>query len=243
MADKQRRNPKWTRDELIVALQFYFNCKGAPPDKQSREIQELSDALNKMRTADEKVSEKYRNRNGVYMKLMNFRRFDPYYASKGRVGLSRGGKEEQQIWDEFFNRPNELKAISAAIVSNSNQTEQRLDLEEDVAEAEEGRLLTRVHLARERSREIVAKKKSHVLKTTGKLLCEVCEFDFEEIYGERGRGFAEVHHSKPLHTLSPGTKTKLDDLTILCANCHRMVHSRKPWLDVAELRNLIKRRA
>jgi 5-methylcytosine-specific restriction enzyme A len=68
------------------------------------------------------------------------------------------------------------------------------------------------------------------------LICEACEFDFELTYGERGRGFIEVHHGIPLHQLLPGAKTKLDDLHLLCANCHRMIHSRRPWLTLDELR-------
>nr|WP_262379931.1 hypothetical protein [Pseudomonas sp. WS 5414] len=27
-----------------------------------------------------------------------------------------------------------------------------------------------------------------------------------------------------MHTLQPGDKTKLADLALLCANCHRVVH-------------------
>ncbi|WP_242553951.1 HNH endonuclease [Pseudomonas protegens] len=46
----------------------------------------------------------------------------------------------------------------------------------------------------------------------------------------------DVHHSKPLHTLQPGDKTKLADLALLCANCHRVVHSQRKWLSVAEVK-------
>jgi hypothetical protein len=33
----------------------------------------------------------FRNANAVYMKIMNFRRFDPEYAADGKVGPVRGG--------------------------------------------------------------------------------------------------------------------------------------------------------
>nr|WP_241197755.1 HNH endonuclease [Pseudomonas chlororaphis] len=46
----------------------------------------------------------------------------------------------------------------------------------------------------------------------------------------------DIHHTKPLHTLQPGDKTKLTDLALLCANCHRVVHSRRKWLSVAEVK-------
>jgi len=47
-------------------------------------------------------AETFRNANGVYMKMMNFRRFDPEYTVGGKVGLVRGNKLEKVIWDEFI---------------------------------------------------------------------------------------------------------------------------------------------
>jgi 5-methylcytosine-specific restriction enzyme A len=79
-----------------------------------------------------------------------------------------------------------------------------------------------------------------VLKAKGKLECEACSFDFGVTYGERGKGFIEAHHIKPVHTLVAGEKTRLEDLVMLCSNCHRIVHTKRPWLTVAELRLLIK---
>jgi hypothetical protein len=37
-----------------------------------------------------------------------------------------------------------------------------------------------------------------------------------------------------------GSKTTIEDLALLCANCHRMVHSARPWLTVDELCQLIR---
>ncbi len=62
--------------------------------------------------------------------------------------------------------------------------------------------------------------------------------DFGERYGQRGEGFIECHHTKPL--ASPGqTVTRLDDLALLCSNCHRMVHLRRPMLSVEDLRRAL----
>lgn len=65
-----------------------------------------------------------------------------------------------------------------------------------------------------------------------------CGFDFAERYGERGHGFIECYHTQPVHTLRDGDKTKLDEFALLCANCHRMVHARRPWLSIGQLRAL-----
>ena len=58
----------------------------------------------------------------------------------------------------------------------------------------------------------------------GALRCEGCGFDFAATYGELGHGFAECHHVVPLADLRAGSRTRLSDLVILCANCHRMIH-------------------
>lgn len=40
------RNPKWTRDELILALDLYFRCSPSKTYKDRPEIIILSDVLN-----------------------------------------------------------------------------------------------------------------------------------------------------------------------------------------------------
>ena len=101
-------------------------------------------------------------------------------------------------------------------------------------------MLTRQHRFRERNREIVRKKKADVLRKHSRLCCEVCQFDFEGRYGERGAGFIECHHTKPLHTLREGEKTKMADLALVCANCHRMIHAKREWLTVEALRAMLR---
>lgn len=58
--------------------------------------------------------------------------------------------------------------------------------------------------------------------------CRICGFDFELHYGQRGMGFIEIHHTKPLS--SSGVRIIVNpqtDLVPVCSNCHRMIHRRK----------------
>ncbi|XIH40974.1 hypothetical protein C1N68_14250 [Priestia aryabhattai] len=73
------------------------------------------------------------------------------------------------------------------------------------------------------------------------LSCKVCGFNFEEVYGEPGKDFIEVHHVKLLNTLEKEIVINPErDLVPVCANCHRMIHRRRDnILTVRELRNLI----
>ena len=72
------------------------------------------------------------------------------------------------------------------------------------------------------------------------LQCEVCLFDFEKRYGPRGHGFIEAHHTRALATLMEDSTTKAEELALVCANCHRMIHSQKPWLSIEELRAILR---
>jgi 5-methylcytosine-specific restriction protein A len=144
---------------------------------------------------------------------------------------------EQEVWDRFASKPIELPRTAKAIHQLVTKREIPIadqDEEEDFAEAEEGRILTRLHRSRERSHELVARKKASTLKVHGRLQCEACSVDFETQYGLRGSGFIEAHHTKPLHALSPRDKTRLEDWVLLCSNCHRMIHARRPWLTVED---------
>ncbi len=102
---------------------------------------------------------------------------------------------------------------------------------------------TRQFLVKHRVRERRLRK-AKILKVLaehcGKLRCEVpgCEFDFHEAYGDLGEGYAHVHHRKPLGRSKGTVKTSLDDLAIVCANCHAMIHKNGKCRD---FKGLIKR--
>ena len=116
---KSLRNPNWTRDELIVALNFYFECGGCPPSKSSEGIKNLSNTISSLVKNQNQHSATYRNVNGVYMKLMNFRRFDPAFSSNGGVGLRRGGALEEKVWSEFFGERSLCEREAARIVAEA----------------------------------------------------------------------------------------------------------------------------
>lgn len=174
------------------------------------------------------------------MKLMNFRRFDPDYPGKG---LERGGKDEEVVWKLFAHDPIELKKVATAVRAfASDNAELPLPTLDDSgeSESEEGAILIRVHRYRERNAKIIKSKKKDVLARLGCLVCEVCGFEFGKSYGKHGDGFIECHHTKPVSQIKVGKKTNLADLVLLCSNCHRMVHRKRPWLSLEELVKFVK---
>lgn len=110
-------------------------------------------------------------------------------------------------------------------------------LMEDEAYAE-GRRAFRLHRTIERNPKVVRQAKAAFIRKYGSLYCEACGINFEEIYGERGKDFIEAHHIKPVSEMNEGDKTSINDLRMLCSNCHRMIH-REPMISVEELKELI----
>jgi 5-methylcytosine-specific restriction protein A len=102
-------------------------------------------------------------------------------------------------------------------------------------EAQEGTSLLAWHYRRERNQTIRKRKLGAVRAAGLPIACEVCDFDFGETYGHLGDGYIEVHHVLPLHASGP-TTTRMDDLALLCSNCHRMIHRARPWLTPDELK-------
>ncbi len=180
---------------------------------------------------------RFRNPNGVALKLANFAALDPSYPG---VGMTRGGKRDAEVWDSFIRRPDELAAIAAQLRNGARPDGPRFPIatEDDEDDVVEGRLLFRQHRSRERNRKLIDRKKA-VARAQADLACEVCGFDFEAIYGALGRDFIECHHLRPLSE-SGMTRTRLSDLALLCANCHRMAHRGRPWPSLDRLRSLVR---
>lgn len=106
----------------------------------------------------------------------------------------------------------------------------------------EGKLRTFFVKHRERERRLRDAKIQAALRAgKGSLPCEVpgCGFDFLEVYGDLGAGYAQVHHKSPLGAApGRGRRTDLDDLAIVCANCHAMIHRGGECRDLRDVRLL-----
>lgn len=236
------RNAKWTRDELILALDLYFRHPPSHISQNHPEIIALSRVLNTLPLHEtRRETADFRNPNGVYMKLCNFLRLDPAYNGKG---LDAGSKLDETVWDEFAQARSRLSDTAHAIVASAGASVQDSptppDDEEDAAP--EGRILLRTHKVRERNTTLARKKKALVLQQSGVLACTVCGFAFEKQYGPWGDGFIECHHTVPLSQLRPGQVTHLRDLALVCANCHRMLHRGGEVLTIEVLRGRVRQR-
>ena len=72
--------------------------------------------------------------------------------------------------------------------------------------------------------------------------CQACGMSFEDVYGEIGKDFIEVHHLVPISSRGGDyVVDPVNDLIPLCSNCHSMVHriAESP-LSLAELTRIIR---
>lgn len=130
--------------------------------------------------------------------------------------------------------------LYAQLVSQSDALAEAAQASDGVAEpleATEGDRF-RYHKRVERNRQLaVQAKKSH--GTT----CQVCGFRFEDLYGELGAGYIEAHHLIPIAELSqrPRALNPATDFAVVCANCHRMLHTQRGRvLALDELRAIVE---
>jgi predicted HNH restriction endonuclease len=112
--------------------------------------------------------------------------------------------------------------------------------EDDESRYPEGRESFKKHRRLERDGELPMRAKRDRLAAVGHLSCDVCRFNFSNVYGALGEGFIEAHHTVPIAEMAGERKTKLSELALVCSNCHRMLHRGSRLLSVAELQALIR---
>jgi 5-methylcytosine-specific restriction protein A len=178
--------------------------------------------------------------------MMNFRRFDPVFLAQDKTGMQRGGRLEEEIWNEFADDLPGLRESAALIRASVNDPVIFAALQnigtDDAEGVEEGDISYRLHKHYERNRKVVEEKKADALARLGYLQCECCGFDFARGYGDLGFGYIEAHHRKPVFKMKPGEKTRAHDLALVCSNCHRIIHSKREPFDIQKVKAAVEAR-
>lgn len=223
--------PRWNRDEWIIAVDFYRAHGGRIPDKSSAEIKALSQQLLQVRNFTDAVPPETRNPAGVYLQLQALA------TLAGDKGLGKApSRLAQTIWEM------EAEALTghAAAIRQGLDEDNLAGAPFGAVYAQEGQYISRLHWQRERSSKIVNHKKKAFYREHGALFCQLCAFNYRDKYGERGEGFIECHHIMPLSMLAEARTTGLEDLLLVCANCHRVIHRHRPWLTPDEMRGILR---
>lgn len=246
----------WMREEWILGLDLYFQYRTRRSTHDNPRLDEYSVFLRKLHgnTAPENPS--FRSAASIGMRLGNFCDCDPYWRDQGKRGL-RGGvtKATKEIWNEFYdddeetfeaNRKalrelaDEIKADLESIPESPNENangEQSTD--DDTTAVQEGRIQKRVHFSRERKPQRDKKLRAFI-KEHKKVFCEACGTEGERYDLSKPERVFEVHHNIPLSKAAGIIETKLDDLSVLCANCHRAIHAHDPVPSVDDFKKTLK---
>jgi 5-methylcytosine-specific restriction protein A len=132
------------------------------------------------------------------------------------VAHDQTGKDRRIIVFRLLYMPDPLSApISAQDAMAENAAA--------LASGIEGRVQMRSHLTRERDVHLVYEaKRRWAEKHNGRLPCEVCE---AEVGVSVGRPMIHAHHLFSLgERPDGGSRTRIDELAMLCPNCHAEIH-------------------
>ncbi len=151
-------------------------------------------------------------------------------------------------YDDAIHCLNSLLPLYLYTISNKQRKSKKRNIdslklisEDEESVFSEGKEKYRLHRSLERDRTITYKAKLKRKMDKGVLCCDVCDFNFSEKYGELGDGYIEAHHTIPVSLLRGKSKTKLSDIALVCANCHRMLHTGESLLTVNELKSIYKK--
>jgi 5-methylcytosine-specific restriction protein A len=228
---KGHGNPKWGRDETILALELYFEVGTSIPSEDDARVAALSRLLRSLpHHAHSAKRPTFRNSAGVAFKLQNLRQ-----VATGK-GLGNVSGMDREIWREFGSSPLNTKAAADLIRASVEELKEDVDDGWDEEEMAEGRVVARAHARRERNPKVRAKL-IRARENKGALSCEICEWRFVNRDRRLNDAPFEAHHKVPL-SLGGERKTRLADMALLCANCHRLIHRamkiHKRWITVEE---------
>lgn len=116
-------------------------------------------------------------------------------------------------------------------LSKIRKMESHVRKDVEAFEAKEGERYRSEATFRARNRALIEAKKAK-----SDYRCEVCEMSFKEVYGEIGGKYIIAHHVIPIGGRKSASKTTLDDIALVCANCHDMLHRKDPPMTIGELR-------
>lgn len=230
-------NPNWSRDETILALNLYFETGMDVPGPSDTRVIRLSEILRRLPVhVEANKTDTFRNPDGVAFKLQNL-----HNVATGK-GLANVSRTDRQIWSEFGDRPEVVGQLAQAILRCSRELKILTESqeEEDLVFAE-GRLLTRLHKLRERDRSL----RRRVLRARlarGEITCDMCSRGSLALDQRIADAAFEVHHVVPLSSAQE-RGTRLSDLALLCASCHRILHraiaERRNWIELPEAKQLV----
>lgn len=172
----------------------------------------------------------------------------PYIAKNwgSALGPSQEILDDNVYFQDFLRSCEGCFEKSIFDVLNNDSKREKLSPEVDLVDlsankvSNEGRRFLALHKRIERNQSLVKEaKKRYKNACNGRTPCELCGFDFKDLYKMlHDEFYIEAHHIRPLaDNEADGRQTDAEkDFAFLCANCHRMVHRHLAKLSEVERR-------
>jgi len=163
------------------------------------------------------------------------------------INFTERNSQKFKFWDLFFNgwdedtkfvwqlRENLIEALKETELTGEEQFAEEIP-QENIKILSEGIKKTIIVNTFERN----SKARIECIKHWGTLCC-VCNFNFEEKFGEIGKEFIHVHHLTPISEIGQSYEIDpINDLRPVCPNCHAMLHKQNPPYSIEELQQIIR---
>lgn len=221
-------NPVWSWDETLLALDLLYRHDGAI-DKGHNDVQQLSEVLRSALIYPvEGRRPSFRNADGVALKLQNL-----LSAIEPSRGLSSSITDRKIVAEYPTSRKKDVAEL-AKVIREAIASGEQVEILPDEETFIEGQFMTTRHRKRER------RLRQKLLKQKGddQLSCEICRFSPPLLERELRESFFEAHHIRPLSDFKGVTNTRVSDMSLLCASCHRYLHKfialKKRWVSINE---------
>ena len=216
--------------EMLLAGYYLCRCTVQTHPPAALNVETWKEAYNLFfdTMGDGRTPERFRN------SLKNTRDTFDVFFDNGRTGwVDDVSPGFQRVHDEWIDRTDrELEQLVLRMIAGAHTD---AELPGTVVRTEGG---LKVMVSSHRERDPRLREEAIRLHGTN---CQACGFDFAKTYGELGKGFIEVHHVVPLSERGIAKTNPATDLTVLCANCHRMVHRKKGMcISIKKLRSAIQ---
>ncbi len=235
---EKNTNPNWIREELILALNLYFDLDQGQMHKGHPDVIRVSNELRELQIHTEIPDQKkFRTSSSISRRLGNFKTMDIRY---GGEGLANSGKLAKEVFKEFNHNRDKLRKeadfikqlyLKSKTVIKTNISEQKVNYKSE--------FLFQFHKNREADPLVIKVKKEMVLSLNKSLKCEVCGFDSVFVYGELGSDLMEIHYNRELKTEPALESSSMEDFIIVCSNCHKVLDKNYALIDAEDLKKII----
>ena len=219
-------NSRFTRDEVILALDVLFSSNNGHASANSDEMKNLSELLNRLPIyPSDKKRVNFRSPTGITKQLTMFQKS----CSTGSRNIDVG-TTFFQVYFEFENCLDELHEIAMAIRKNECGFSDQFGCLEEMQDFPEGSLLGHLH------RNIEIRDGS---KVGFKEKCEICG-SMPKLYYQLCGQLLQHHLLVPPTELDYTQKYGAENFITICPTCHEALHRHRPWLKKENCEDILR---